>query len=64
MTYPKFIVDGDVLIIGKCNRHSQLSFEPENIKGGGFWNITEIDGVKSIVFLVVPLIMAKPLLKI
>jgi len=35
--FPKFIVEGDSLIIGKCTYHKQLATNIADVKGGGFW---------------------------
>lgn len=33
--FPKFIVEGNELIIGKCTFHKQLATDPAKVKGGG-----------------------------
>lgn len=35
--FPKFIVEGNELIIGKCTFHKQLASDPTKVKGGGWW---------------------------
>jgi hypothetical protein len=35
--FPKFIVEGNNLIIGKCTFHKQLATDPKKVKGGGLW---------------------------
>jgi hypothetical protein len=35
--FPKFIVEGDCLIIGKCTYHRQLATDKKYVKGGGLW---------------------------
>jgi hypothetical protein len=35
--FPKFIVEGNNLIIGKCTFHKQLVTDKEQVKGGGMW---------------------------
>lgn len=35
--FPKFIIEGDSLIIGKVTYHKQLVTEPEKVKGGGWF---------------------------
>lgn len=35
--FPKFIVEGDFLIVGKCTYHKQLATNIKNVKGGGWW---------------------------
>jgi hypothetical protein len=44
--YPKFIIetdpeDGDCLIIGKCTYHKQLAYDTTQVKGGGWWRLSE-----------------------
>ena len=44
--FPKFIIEtdpeeGDVLIIGKCTYHRQLSNDPAKVKGGGWWTLNQ-----------------------
>lgn len=36
-TFPKFIVEGDCLILGKCTYHKQLATLFTEVKGGGWW---------------------------
>lgn len=36
--FPKFIVEGDNLIIAKCTFHKQLVTDESKVKGGGLWN--------------------------
>lgn len=36
--FPKFIVEGDNLIIAKCTFHKQLVTDPAKVKGGGLWD--------------------------
>lgn len=35
--FPKFIVEGNELIIGKCTYHKQLATDSMRVKGGGWW---------------------------
>lgn len=35
--FPKFIVEGNELIIGKCTYHKQLATDTTQVKGGGWW---------------------------
>lgn len=35
--FPKFIVEDDCLIVGKCTYHKQLAANIKNVKGGGWW---------------------------
>lgn len=35
--FPKFIVEGDCLILGKCTYHKQLAINKDDVKGGGMW---------------------------
>jgi hypothetical protein len=35
--FPKFIVEGNELIIGKCTYHKQLATDITKVKGGGLW---------------------------
>jgi hypothetical protein len=37
MTYPKFIVQGDKLILGKVQYHKQLKVGDDKINGGGLF---------------------------
>jgi hypothetical protein len=37
--FPKFVVEGDNLIIAKCTYHHQLVIETEKVKGGGMWSL-------------------------
>jgi hypothetical protein len=39
--FPKFIVEGDNLIIAKCTYHKQLVIETEKVKGGGWWSLKD-----------------------
>lgn len=39
--YPKFLLDGDCLIIGKVTYHKQLSVNPKKAKGGGLWSFED-----------------------
>lgn len=36
--FPKFIVEGDSLIIAKCTYHKQLVVDKSMVKGGGLWD--------------------------
>lgn len=36
--FPKFIVEGNELIIGRCTFHKQLVTDKEKVKGGGMWD--------------------------
>ena len=36
--FPKFIVEGNNLIIGKVTYHKDLVTDKTQVKGGGFWN--------------------------
>lgn len=46
--FPKFIVEGDCLVIAKCTFHKQLVNIKENVKGGGWWRMNE--ETKTIIF--------------
>jgi hypothetical protein len=35
--FPKFIVEGNELIIGQCTYHKQLATDTAKVKGGGLW---------------------------
>jgi hypothetical protein len=35
--FPKFIVEGNNLIIAKCTYHKQLVTDKDQVKGGGMW---------------------------
>jgi hypothetical protein len=35
--FPKFIVEDDCLVIGKCTFHKQLAISYDHVKGGGIW---------------------------
>jgi hypothetical protein len=35
--FPKFIVEGNNLIIAKCTYHKDLVTDKEQVKGGGWW---------------------------
>lgn len=35
--FPKFIVEDDCLILGKCTFHKQLAISYDHVKGGGWW---------------------------
>jgi hypothetical protein len=35
--FPKFIVEGNNLIIAKCTYHKQLVTDKDQVKGGGLW---------------------------
>jgi hypothetical protein len=35
--FPKFIVEGNNLIIAKCTYHKQLVTDKASVKGGGMW---------------------------
>ena len=37
--FPKFVVEGDCLVIAKCTYHHQIVNEKENVKGGGWWRL-------------------------
>lgn len=40
--FPKFIIENDAMVIGKCTYHKQLLVnenDKENIKGGGWWRV-------------------------
>jgi hypothetical protein len=39
--FPKFIVEGDVLVIAKCTYHHQLVNNKKDVKGGGWWRLSE-----------------------
>lgn len=35
--FPKFIVEGNNLVIGKCTFHKQMAETISDVKGGGMW---------------------------
>jgi hypothetical protein len=35
--FPKFIVEGNNLVIGKCTYHKQMASDIKQVKGGGMW---------------------------
>ena len=35
--FPKFIVEGNSLILAKCTFHKQLVTNKDDVKGGGMW---------------------------
>jgi len=37
MLHPKFIIEGENLILGKCEYHKHLATNKENVKGGGWF---------------------------
>jgi hypothetical protein len=37
--FPKFIVEGNNLIIAKCTYHKQLVTDKDLVKGGGLWKL-------------------------
>lgn len=37
--FPKFIVEGDCLIIAKCTYHKDIVNNRDNVKGGGWWRL-------------------------
>lgn len=37
--FPKFIIEGDVLVIAKCKYHKELVHDKEKVKGGGWWRL-------------------------
>ena len=39
--FPKFIVEGNEMIIGKCTFHKQLATHHEQVKGGGWWKLDQ-----------------------
>lgn len=39
--FPKFIIEGDSLIIAKCTYHHQLVEDKNNVKGGGWWRLVD-----------------------
>lgn len=44
--FPKFIIEGNALIVGKCTYHKQLLHGKEDtstVKGGGWWRIDKDD---------------------
>lgn len=40
--FPKFIMEGDELIIGKCTFHKQLATDVTKIKGGGWFKFDNL----------------------
>lgn len=36
--FPKFIIEDDELILGKCTYHKQLATDIKNVKGGGWFS--------------------------
>lgn len=36
--FPKFIVEGNNLIIAKCTYHKDLATDKAQVKGGGLWD--------------------------
>lgn len=38
--YPKFIIEGDTLTLGKCTFHRDLAIEKEEVTGGGLYNFS------------------------
>jgi hypothetical protein len=39
--FPKFIVEGNNLIIAKCTYHKQLVTVKDQVKGGGLWKLDQ-----------------------
>lgn len=39
--FPKFIVEGNELIIAKCTYHRQLVSNKDKVKGGGLWKLDQ-----------------------
>lgn len=39
--FPKFIIEGNNLIIAKCTYHKDLVTDKEQVKGGGMWNLND-----------------------
>jgi hypothetical protein len=37
MRYPKFIIEGENLIMAKCTYHKELATDKEQVKGGGWF---------------------------
>lgn len=37
--FPKFVIEGDCLVIAKCTYHHQIVNNKENVKGGGWWRL-------------------------
>ncbi len=37
--FPKFIIEGNELIIAKCTYHRQLVSNKDKVKGGGLWKL-------------------------
>ena len=35
--FPKFIVEDGIIKLGRVTFHKQLANNPDNVKGGGFW---------------------------
>ena len=44
MLHSKFIIEGDNLIMGKCNYHKELATNVDDIKGGGMFRFDEDRG--------------------
>ena len=36
--YPKFIIEGEYLILGKCTYHKELAINSSEVKGGGWFD--------------------------
>lgn len=43
--FPKFMVEGNNLIIAKCTFHKQLVTDKDQVKGGGMWEWNKEDKV-------------------
>ncbi len=43
MIFPKYIVEGDALILGKVQYHADLAAEKEKVKGGGWFVFSKED---------------------
>lgn len=37
--FPKFVIEGDVLVIAKATYHHQLVNDKEKVRGGGWWRL-------------------------
>jgi len=37
MIYTRFIIEGNILIMAKCDFHKNLATNKDNVKGGGFF---------------------------
>ena len=48
MTYPKFIIEGENLIMAKCTYHKQLATDTKQVKGGGWFQYDEYE--KAFIF--------------